>query len=457
VDLPRELGREVDTIGSDVEWRTGANPPRSDDLRMEESIQEEVGRLLSEPVTEEAAVRIALLNNRRLRVLYEEVGVRRAQLEQAGLLPNPALSANVKFFSSGTEVEIGLVQSLVDVLWIPLRERVAKTRLEEARASLGRSLVGLIFEVRRTHLDALRSRREMDLDRNLVDVAEAALGLTLQLHDAGNTTDLELARARARAARARLDLAEAEAMQNEERESLNVLLGLFGSATAWTLTPVLPPLPAGDDLEADVESRAISMSFDLREARARVDAAAQEADLGSWETLLPDLDLGIDAKKEAGSGWGLGPAGAIVLPIFDSGQARKVGDEAKVRQALAHYWATAVEIRSAARRLRDRHRSLASRADYLREIHGPLRTGVVRETVRNYNAMQIGAFEVLAVRREELDAERETLLAQSEALRARLDLQEILAGRLDPAHLMTRRMNREDERSPADTSGEAAH
>jgi hypothetical protein len=88
----------------------------------------------------------------------------------------------------------------------------------------------------------------------------------------------------------------------------------------------------------------------------------------------------------------------------------------------------AVELRAAARSHRDRASHLAARVRFLREVHLPQREAVVKATIQNYNAMQIGAFEVLAQQQQQLADER----AAVETLRllhmARLDLEQLLAG-----------------------------
>ena len=50
---------------------------------------EEVRGILAKPIDVEAAVRVALLNNRELRARLRELGVVRGQITQAGTLPNP--------------------------------------------------------------------------------------------------------------------------------------------------------------------------------------------------------------------------------------------------------------------------------------------------------------------------------------------------------------------------------
>src|SRR5512134_2660922 len=48
-------------------------------------------KLLAQPLDANAAVRLALLNNRELRATLREMGIARGRLIQAGLLPNPTV------------------------------------------------------------------------------------------------------------------------------------------------------------------------------------------------------------------------------------------------------------------------------------------------------------------------------------------------------------------------------
>jgi len=66
----------------------------------------------------------------------------------------------------------------------------------------------------------------------------------------------------------------------------------------------------------------------------------------------------------------------------------------------------------------------------VRAVELPLHDRLVRETIQNYNAMQIGVFRVLSARAHELDAQRAAVEAARDARLARLDLQELLAGSL---------------------------
>src|SRR4051812_29027480 len=60
-----------------------------------------VETLLRATLTADRAVQIALLNNRNLQATFEEIGVAKADLLEAGLLKNPSFDASVRFPDGG--------------------------------------------------------------------------------------------------------------------------------------------------------------------------------------------------------------------------------------------------------------------------------------------------------------------------------------------------------------------
>src|SRR4029450_11423072 len=71
-------------IGKDAVKLTSAE----DNRRARERIQ----ALLGEPLSEDTAVQIALLNNRGLQAAYNDLGISEAEYVQTSLPPNPALT-----------------------------------------------------------------------------------------------------------------------------------------------------------------------------------------------------------------------------------------------------------------------------------------------------------------------------------------------------------------------------
>lgn len=396
------------------------------------SIAPEARELLQAPLTEDSAVKIAILNNRSIRAELARLGVASADLVQAGLLANPIVSANAKFFAGGTEIELGLVESCFDVFFVAARKRVQESQLAATRAHVARELVGIVHDVRRAFVRVRAAQRLVEVELEIQRAAEASAELMAELHRAGNVTDpqrtaeeLALSRAKLAVVRARSELAEA-------REPLDVLLGLGSDDGSWTVDGTIPDdVASGLDLER-LESRAITASLDLAELRAQATAEARRAGIVGWEAVLAPGDVGIVAKEEVGgSDWGLGPALGFSLPVFDAGGTRRAAVESRLEQWRALHVARSVEVRSAARRLRERFSALLEQSRVVHAELLPQSSRFVRETLRNYNAMQIGVFEVLAAKQQEIDAAREGVELLRDAWLARRDLEELLAGRLD--------------------------
>jgi outer membrane protein TolC len=185
----------------------------------------------------------------------------------------------------------------------------------------------------------------------------------------------------------------------------------------------------------------VAASLDLLEAKARIQSALATSRLARGQGFLPHLDLGAVAKREAGDGaWGFGPEVSTAIPIFDQGTAKVLSADARARQGLARHTQLTVEVSAAARRLAARAAALREREVYVRETYLPLRTRLVSETLQTFNAMQIGAFDVLDAKEGEAGARREHVETRTAAWLAALDLGELLAGslnrdRLESLHL----------------------
>lgn len=429
--------REIASVGADVARRAGGPDARP---AADADAESACAALLSAPLTEAGAVKLALLSNPAVRESYERLGIARADLLQAGLVSNPVLTASVKSFSHGPEIELGLLQSFVELFFAPLRRRVAAQELCAAQAEVTRDLVHLVYDVRRAFVEVLGADEVLRLRREASTAMTTARELMRKLHAAGNVRDAELTIEEIGAARADADVDAAVLASADAREALNVLMGRRSPTSAWTMEGGLPPLPSGVD-EAGAESRALAASLQLVEAKARLAAACEAAGLARREGLFPLLDLGVVGKREASDGaWGLGPEISTALPIFDQGQARVLAANAVARQRVATHARLEVEVASAARRLAGRAAALRARERFLRETYLPLRVRYVNDTVQTFNAMQIGAFDVLDAKEGEADARRELAETLAAAWIARLDLAELLAGSLDRERLAALRL-----------------
>ncbi len=391
----------------------------------------QVERALAMPLTADAAARIALANSRTLRAAIVELGVPRGALVQAGLPPNLELELGASRAIEGEhdalEPEVGVELSLSRLILLSHTRGVAAAELDAARQRLAAEILDTAHRARLAFYDAQAAEQLLDVRTRGLQSFQATYETALELHRVGNLPDLDLDQERLAVESARVAVSLAEDQRLQAREQLNTLLGLNGRQTTWTVAGSLGTLPAAVAPAADLEKRAVENSLELAELRARLEAASGRVSLASARGWLSGLAVGARAEREAEI-WQVGGHVEIALPVFDRGQGDAASAEAQ-RNGLQHRSEqAAVEARAAARLASARVESAWRRAVHFRDVLLPARQRVLAGTLRQYNAMQIGVFQLLQVQRETLDAGIASVDALLDYGRARAALDLVLAG-----------------------------
>ena len=410
--------------GLDPQWRQLSGDPAADRL---------VAELLAQPIGPEGAVEIALLKNADLQARFEDLGIARAQLVDASLPPNIELDGDVGSFADGRRSDFGFAATtdLTRLLLLPMRRGVAAAGLDAVRIETGGAALEFAYEVRNAFYDYQAAEQLLELDRTVLEAAAASYDTAQRLYDAGNITALELANDRAFYEQTRSEAALAEAAALSRREGLNVWMGLSGHDTGWQLAGRL----AEPEHEAELpdvrtlEARAIEDSLDLLGLEYRYTASARRANLARAEGLLPSLRAGAQVGREE-SLRQTGPVVSFEVPLFNHGQARVEEARAQMRRLEQQYLARAVRIRAAVRAARNELVIATRRVAHYQDVLLPLWEQIINETQRQYNAMQVGVFELLLARREQVRTGQEYVTALRNYWRARARLDQILAGRL---------------------------
>jgi outer membrane protein, heavy metal efflux system len=377
-------------------------------------VSQEVKKLLARPLSVEAAVQIALLNNRMLQATYEELGVAQAELVQAGLLRNPVFSGTVRIPTGGSgrpNLEFDLVGSFLDLVFLPARKQVAALGFEERKLRVSHAVLELAAQTRSAYFAAISARQVAELRRLVASAAEASAEFAKRLHDAGNLTELAMTLEKASYEQARIDWSKAESAVVEARERLTRLMGLWGEGAGWMGPERLPDIPAAEPPLERAERLAISRRLDFKSALREVQVASAALGLTHQTRWIGDFDLGVSAERETEGHWHVGPAFSLPLPIFDQGQARIAGGEALLRMREHRLTALAVDIRSEVRSLRDRLVQHRYRIEHYLKVVIPLRERAVALTQEQYNFMLVGAFKLLESKRREFDTYQEYIEA----------------------------------------------
>ena len=436
--VPKEAGfNEVkDLVEQRVDYRLHWNQETEADHEVEKAIEE----LLKNELTADAAVQIALLNNPNLQAVYEDLGITQADVVEAGLLENPVIFGQVRFPNRSEEsnnYEFGITQNFLNILMQPARKKLSAIRFEQVKLQVADEVIQLVAEVRRTYYSALGARQVRDLRSEITSAARSSFELALRLHSAGNISALELARENAHFEQSRLELANSETALLDEREQLTRLMGFWGPQTNWQLPEQLPDIPISEISLERLESMAIESRLDLAAEKKAVEALAQALGITIDWRWIGHIEVGISRERETDRTWVTGPALAIELPIFNQRQADIARLEAQLRRSQNRLTAQAIDIRSEVRSLKNRLIMQRNLMDHYRRTVLPLREQSVDLTLKKYNYMLTGPFDLLMAKQQEFEAYQKYLETVRDYWIIRAEMQRSLGGRL-PGHLQSR-------------------
>jgi cobalt-zinc-cadmium efflux system outer membrane protein len=416
----RDTGHLVETrTGHRIFWNQGGV---SDD-----AVARNVRNLLARNLTVDAAIQIALLNNRELQALYEELSIAQAELVQAGLLQNPTFSGAVTVPIAGQDVQtgfdLGVAQDFLGLLMLTARKKVAATELEATKLRVGDAVLRTAFDVETAYYTLLAAQQILDMRRTVLEAGDAAVALAESQHAAGNTSDLDLVNERTLYEQLRTDLKRSEADVLVAREALTRLLGLWGADAVFHVPARLPDPPSAEAPLEHLEALAIGRRLDLASAHERTQALSHAAAMAKNFRLVGSTAVGATFERSPEHYSAITPNASLELPIFDQKQAAIARAEALARQAQAHETALAVDIRSEVRVARGRLLAMRDVVDRYAKVVVPLREQVVRLSQEQYNAMLLGAYQLLAAKQNEVNAYREFIEALRDYWIARTDLE----------------------------------
>ncbi len=423
--------------------RLGKDLIRARTAADQDRIDTRVAELLATPLTADAAVQLALLNNRGLQASLEDLRIGEAERVQAGRLPNPGFSFGRTTRGDEVEIERGLHVSLARLLAMPFVGPIEDRRFQQTQGLVALSVLGLAAETRKAYVMALAAEESVRYKQQVRQAALAGAELARRMEQVGNFNKLQRAREQAFSADAALDLARAEQAQRASRERLTRLFGLWGAQAAFRLPERLPDLPK-DALDLpDIERTAMSQRLDVQGARLAAEQTARSLGLTRSTRFINVLEAGFvrNSSNEAPvqRGWEV----SVELPLFDWGEARVAKAEAIYLQSLHRAAETAINARSEVREAYTAYRTAHDIARHHLEQIVPLRREIAEENLLRYNGMLIGVFELLADARVQIasvnaaiDAKRDFWIAQAD-----LDMALIgkpsLAGVADAAGAMT--------------------
>ncbi|MBO6727619.1 MAG: TolC family protein [Rhizobiaceae bacterium] len=407
-----------EALGQDAVWVR--------DRQQAQTLSERVRALVvGKTVSADAAVQVALLNNKGLQAAYAEIGIAAADVWQEMLLPNPVVSIGVLGIAHPELGAFRAIEGMVanNILALATRRRrveIADVKFQSAQLAAALETLRLAAETRRAWVTAVAAFETAAYLNQAQVAADAASELAQRLGETGALPKRGQAREHAFFAELTGQRAQARLAAQLAKEELTRLMGLWGADVDYFIPDYLPRLPKRPATGVDVEREALVRRVDLQIAKLALDAEAKDYGLTEATRLVSDLELiaGFEAERELEAGdikTIVTPQLEIefVIPIFDSGKARQRKAELAYMRAASRLAEKAVNVRSEARAA---YNDLLGRYDIARHYQNsvlPLRVTIEEESLLTYNGMITNTFELLADTRAKVN----TILLSTNARR----------------------------------------
>ena len=428
------IDQSIDRTNTETKSVSGASAQLLRTTEAKTARDRQVAELLASPLSQQAAVQLAIINSPALQTLLAERWGDMAQAAQGGRIANPMLSLErVRFLD---ELEFGriLAFGLLDLLTLPQRNKIATARIAQAELQMTADVVGLVSQVRMAWVAAVAANESATYSQLVYESAQASAELAKRMQSVGNFNRLQRVRQQAFYADVSTQLLSSQQTATATRESLIRLLGLKDSQiNALKLPERLPDLPKTFLTPAEVSRALASQRLDVRMAQSQLDAASKSQGL-TLITSLTDIELGVrrDTVKDTVEGISNTRKGyeiAIRLPVFDWGDAQRASMNAITLAAANRLDATLVSAGSDLRESYSAYRTAYDASRQYRDEVLPLSKIIAEENGLRYNGMFIGVFELLADHRSQINTVKAAIAAQQQFWQADAALQATLLGK----------------------------
>lgn len=360
--------------------------------------------LLNEPLTPEASVHIALINNLGLQAQLSDLGITAADLTQAYRLPNPTLSY-LRYSPVDDEYNISgaVLYNLMALLVKPLQISIEKQHFEQAKLNAAIQILMLAQKTQRAYYEAVAAAEIVSCLAEIKLSAKASMELAQDLKKVGNYNKLQTLRAQAYYETVAITLTKAEMQATKATEHLVRLLGLSCLEGPLPLPTRLPSLPSVLPQRLDMENVALCKRLDIQLGHSFVAGTAKALNLTKTTRFINVLDVGYGYNQGRNINSQSGYVIDFNVPLFDWGDAKVAKAEHIYMQSI---WRLRDTILNAQSEIREAY-ALYEMQYHMAQRYGstvlPLYQQIFKEDQLRYNGMLLSSFELLAEQRAQMD------------------------------------------------------
>ncbi|NIO05970.1 MAG: TolC family protein [Proteobacteria bacterium] len=410
-----------DRIGQEVLWGQSEED--------EERIQRNVENFLADGLSRTEAIRISLINNRRLQSSFESIGISKSDLVQAGLFANPSLETLFRFPSGGgrTNVEAGIFFPISELWQKPFREKVASAHMQATIMDVGRVVLETAAEAKRAYDSTYYTLKSKEETQEILQRFREIRDEVALRRDFGFMSDQDLYMAEIAVLEGEIELVRYERELAIARARLSRVLGLGPSQRDYQILGKEFDEPNHIPDMEEATRYALQNRLDIQMAHFKIGQAEKTLQLEK-RLIFKHVGVGAIYEGDVDGTDVFGPAIDIQIPLFDQNQARIARSEYRVRQAQKDLQAMEGQIREEIIGDLEQIQLFKTRARDLRERIIPLREKILEYAEKWVRAMQLNRLFLLEAQRGFLESQQEYLNAQLELQNALTDLELHLGG-----------------------------
>ena len=325
--IPKSAFNE-EYISGKIQDRTGyvMNPVTGD------TIFTPPGVLIEDGLTVDESVSLALLNNQQLKVDFSALGFARADLIEAGVIPNPVFS--LLFPLGPKQLEFSL-SYYAEVIWQrPAKVSAAKLNTEKVAESLVNNGLALIRDVKINFAELTKLEEQVQILNETSELSREIEIIAGFRKDANDISELEETAFRINSSQAKE--AALVAGKNMELQKTRFLMMIGLPTYSNDVRLIQDQVPVGEIPEMDSLIKiALAYRPDMRAAEIEVEMAGEK--LGWERSKIFNLTAILDANAQGTEGFEMGPGLALSIPIFNTNQGGRARAKTEMIRSADNY------------------------------------------------------------------------------------------------------------------------
>ncbi len=420
---------------------------------------EQLNEILADGLTADEAVRIALLNNRRIQSGFMAIGVAKADWVQSGLFSNPTLSIAARLPEGGgrANIDAAISQSIVEIWQIPERKRIAQANLDRTVLKIAHDAATIATDTMKAYYQALAAAKLLEVANQNEEIVTRSFVVVQTLREAGTASALDESLAKGQSLSAELGVRQATLTATTAKRNLAKYLSLKRDLAGVPLTDKIHAHATIPDNDEEFIKQAGNNRLDLQAAAMQVTARLREIGLEKI-SVIPELSLGLAFERLEGRAKGdrdilantirssipagrltappvesrrarrdgesatidsiTGPSLSITLPIYDQNQAQIARAKYVYESEVRIYEALIIDIAQEIRIAADTARTATENATYYDDQVVPQAEQNLQFASDSFEAGQTGILILLEAQRTALEAHRGGIAAHQQAATA---------------------------------------